>query len=261
MAREFSGGKVSRVPTVDLNADVGEGCDSDDELLALVTSASIACGAHGGDERTMLATIDTAVARGVSIGAHPGYPDRQTFGRAETGASGPEIGGMVREQLTVFRAGCQRAGATFTHVKAHGAMYNRAMVDEAAAASIAQAVFEFDSSLVVLAMPGSALLHACEARGLRVAREAFLDRAYASAVALVPRGVDGAIISDPSLAAARATEIVLQGCVTALDGTRHSIQADSLCVHGDHRRSVSLLAAVRARLDEASVTVEPFSRS
>jgi UPF0271 protein len=258
MAGGLPGGKVCGVPSIDLNADLGEGCGSDEELLALVSSASIACGAHAGDERTMRATIEAAAAHGVSIGAHPGYADRARFGRIETGATPAEVRELVLRQLDVFAAACAAAGAEFRHVKPHGALYNRAMTDPGAAESIAGAVAAFDPALAVLCMSRSELLHAAQAAGLAVAREAFLDRAYESATALVPRTAAGATISDPSAAAARAERMVLAGVVLSAEGTELAIEADSLCVHGDNPGAVALLRAVRFRLEMAGVTIAPL---
>lgn len=246
------------MPTIDLNADLGEGCGSDQELFALVSSASIACGAHAGDERTMRVAIEGALAQGVSVGAHPGYPDRAGFGRIETGATPTQIRASVLAQLEAFAKACTEADATCHHVKPHGALYNRAMRDPAAAESIARAVAELDSSLTVLCMPGSRLHQAAEAAGLKTAREAFLDRAYASADALVPRSDPGGLIDDPDVAAARAERIVLSHRLTELDGVEHSIVADSLCVHGDNPNAVTLLGAVRLRLERAGVAIAPF---
>lgn len=257
MAGGLPAGKVSGVPTVDLNADLGEGCGADEALLELVSSASIACGAHAGDARTMRAAIDAALERGVSIGAHPGYPDRESFGRIETGATPAQIRELILGQLDVFGAACAAAGAAFRHVKPHGALYNRAMGDVGAADSIARAVAAFDSALTVMCMPGSALARAATAAGLRVAREAFPDRAYDSPTALVPRSAPGAVIGDAAEAAARAERMVLDGMVTAADGTDLRIEADSLCVHGDNPAAVVLLRAVRARLEKAGVTIAP----
>lgn len=244
--------------TVDLNADLGEGFGSDEELLTLVTSASIACGAHAGDERTMRAAIDAALARGVSVGAHPGYPDRAGLGRRETGATAAEIRELVLAQLETFAAACDEAGTTFGYVKPHGALYNRAMRDPVAADSIAGAVAGFDSALTVLCMPGSRMFDAALSAGLSAAREAFLDRAYEAADALVPRTDPGALITDPAAAAARAEAIVLSGVVTSVDGLEYAIQADSLCVHGDNPGAATLLRAVRARLERAGATIAPF---
>ncbi len=244
--------------TIDLNADLGEGCGSDEELLSLVSSASIACGAHAGDKQIMRVAIERALERGVSVGAHPGYADREGFGRRETGVTPAAIRESVLAQLEVFAAACVDAGATFSHVKPHGALYNRAMREPAAAESMARAVVEFDPSLMVLCMPESRLLHAAEAAGLRAAKEAFLDRAYASASALVPRTDPGAVIGDPSTAAARAERMVLSHLVTSIDGLDHAIEADSLCVHGDNPDAVALLRAARLRLEHAGVAIAPF---
>ncbi|HUR91835.1 MAG TPA: 5-oxoprolinase subunit PxpA [Gemmatimonadaceae bacterium] len=248
------------MPKVDLNGDLGEGSPNDGDLLDLLSSASISCGAHAGDERTMRLTIDAALKRRVLVGAHPGYPDRAGFGRREMGASPAEIRAMMLEQLGAFAAACADTGAGFTHMKPHGALYNRAMVDVAAADSIARAVIETDPSVVVLCMPGSALHLAAEDAGLRVAREAFLDRAYQSARRLVPRTDPGALASDPDAAADAAERMVLESVVTSVDGMVHPIHPDSLCVHGDNPDAVLLLRAVRERLQSRGVTIAPFAR-
>ena len=259
MAHRFPGDNFVVVPSIDLNADLGEGCGRDEELLALVSSASIACGAHAGDERTMRIAIERALARDVSIGAHPGYPDHAGFGRVETGATPDEIRASVLVQLERFTAACGDLGARCRHVKPHGALYNRAMGDAAAAASIARAVAGFDPSLIVLCMPASRLHDAAEAAGLAVAREAFLDRAYASATELVPRSSPAALIDDPATAAARAERMVVSQVVTSLDGSDHELHAESLCVHGDNPRAVALMSAVRSTLERAGVAIAPFS--
>lgn len=246
--------------SIDLNADLGEGCGSDDDLLTLVSSASIACGAHAGDERTMRVAIERALEREVSIGAHPGYPDRAGFGRVETGATPDEIRAFLLAQLETFAAACRGAGARCRHVKPHGALYNRAMGDAAAAESIARAVTGFDPSLVILCMPGSRLHEAADAAGLRIAREAFIDRAYASTTALVPRTSPAAVIDDPAIAASRAERMVLSRVMTSVDGVDHELNAESLCVHGDNPNAVPLMRAVRSALERAGVTIAPFHR-
>lgn len=246
------------MPTVDLNADLGEGCGSDEELLELVSSASIACGAHAGDERTMRDTIEAALSRGVSVGAHPGYPDRDGFGRREIGASPSDIETLVSAQLTAFAAACDELGATFSHVKPHGAMYHRAATDAAAAVSIARAIGGVDRSLIVLCMPGSLLDHAADEAGLPTAAEGFLDRAYETQWALVPRSSPGASIDDPDVAAACAEHMVLGHSLTLIDGTQHAIDVESLCVHGDNPNAVALMRAARSRLEQRGVTIASF---
>lgn len=261
MARRFPARKVWFVPTVDLNADLGEGCGSDEELLRLVSSASVACGAHAGDERTMRVAITAAVERGVSVGAHPGYADRESFGRRETGATPAAIRELILAQLEAFAVACADVGATFSHVKPHGALYNRAMSERAAAESIAGAVAEFDASLMILCMPAGRLLEAAQAAGLRAVREAFLDRAYESASALVPRTDPAALITDPDMAAARAEKMVASRLVKSVDGSDHPLEADSLCVHGDNPDAVALMRAVRARLEARGITIAAFRRA
>lgn len=261
MAGGLPGDKLCSVPTVDLNADLGEGCASEPELLELVSSANISCGAHAGDARTMRVTIQAAARLGISIGAHPGYPDREGFGRREIGASPAEIERLVETQLLAFADACADSGATFGYVKPHGALYNRATTDDDAAESIARAVVRVDPSLVVLGMPGGALLLAAAAAGLPVAREAFLDRAYESLAALVPRDQPGSLITEPRVAAARARQLALAGKLTTRDGTEHDIHPDSLCVHGDNPEAVVLLKAARLELESAGVRIRPFARA
>lgn len=258
MARKFPAGKVWRMPTIDLNADLGESCGADEELLRLVSSASIACGAHAGDEQTMRSAIRAALERGVSIGAHPGYPDREGFGRRETGATPAEIREAVLFQLDAFAVACLEAGAEFRHVKPHGALYNRAAVEPSAADSIARAVAGFDKSLIVLCMPGSQLWGAAAEAGLGTAAEAFIDRAYQTGTTLASRGAPGAVISVPVAAAARAERMVLEHLVDTVDGAVHEVHADSLCVHGDNPHAVALMRATRSRLEERGVIIAAF---
>lgn len=243
-----------------MNADLGEGFPYDADLLDLVSSASIACGAHAGDERTMRAAIEAALKRRVLVGAHPGYADRAEFGRRETGVTPAQIRAAIVEQLGAFAEACADVGASFTHVKPHGALYNRAMVERDAAAAIARAVTETDPSLVVLCMPGSELERAADDAGLRIAREAFLDRAYRSATELVRRAEPGAIVRDPAAAAESAAQMVLEGRVTSIDGTDYAIDPDSLCVHGDNPDAVAVMRATRSLLQSRGVKIAPFAR-
>lgn len=246
------------MPTIDLNADLGEGCGADGDLLRLISSASIACGAHAGDDRTMRHAIRAALHGGVSIGAHPGYPDRDGFGRREIGASPSDIEKLVSAQLTAFATACDDFGANFSHVKPHGAMYHRASADAAAAGSIARAVARVDRALIVLCMRGSRLHQAAADAGLATAAEAFLDRAYETQWTLVPRSAPGATIDDPDVAAACAEQMVLAHSLTSVDGTRHSIVVESLCVHGDNPNAVALMRAARLRLEQRGVIIAPF---
>jgi UPF0271 protein len=251
-------------PTIDLNADLGEGFGrsrlaEDQAVLDLVSSANIACGFHAGDATTMRDTVRAAALRGVAIGAHPSYPDIPGFGRRELGLSPKEIRFHVAYQLRIFRDVCLAESAKLSYVKPHGALYNRAARDSSAAVAIAQAVCDVDPSLTLLGLPGSEMAEAARRARLRFAAEAFADRAYKSDGSLVPRQEPDAVIHDPRTAAERALTLVTSNTVVARDGTAIRVSAQSLCVHGDNPDALSLLRQVRATLERAGVTIAPFA--
>ena len=250
--------------TIDLNADLGESfgrwtIPGERDVLALVSSASIACGAHAGDPGVMRATVRAARARGVVVGAHPGYPDLQGFGRRELGLDADEIAAQVAAQTGALAGIARLEGATVRYVKPHGALYNRAARDAVAARAIAAAVRGVDASLAMLALAGSAMLEAAAEAGLRAVREAFVDRAYRGDGTLLPRGERGAVLDDPARVADRALRLVEDGRVEAADGTVLRLRADSLCVHGDSPDAARLVAAVRERLERAGIGIAPFA--
>jgi UPF0271 protein len=240
--------------TIDLNGDVGEGFD-DGPFIELLTSVNVACGAHAGDEATIEQTIRLATAAGAAIGAHPGYPDRDGFGRRELPMSPSEVEASVLEQVRAVDRVARRRGAELRHVKAHGALYNRAALDPGLAAAIAHAVRVASDRLAVVGPPGSALLRAAEAEGLRGLAEAFADRAYEPDGTLRSRALDGAVLTDPEAVASQAVSIARDGRVTAFDGSALPIQADTICLHGDTPGSLDNARAVRAALDAAGIVV------
>jgi UPF0271 protein len=251
-------------PTIDLNADLGEGFGQsrlaeDEALLDLVSSANIACGFHAGDSTTMRATVRAAASRGVTIGAHPSYPDIPGFGRRELGLSPKEIRFHVAYQLRAFREICASENARLSYVKAHGALYNRAARDASAASAIAQAISDVDPSLVLLGLAGSEMVGAARRSNLAFASEAFADRAYKSDGSLVPRSEPGAVIHDPKAAAERAITLVESNTVVTGDGTALRVVAQSLCVHGDNPDALPLLRHLRTTLDSAGITIAPFA--
>ena len=250
--------------SVDLNADMGEGFGryalDDGALLSVVTSASVACGFHAGDPLVMRATATNATRHGVVIGAHPGYPDLVGFGRRDLGATPAEIEAMVIYQTGAMAAMCAAAGTTLRYVKPHGALYNRAARDAAAAGAIARAVRLVDPSLVLLGLAGSELVAAAARAGVRAATEGFVDRAYASDGTLVPRSEPGAVLSDVAAVARRAVQMVKSGSVEAIDGTTIELHVDSLCTHGDGANAVEMVRAVRAALENEDVRIAPFAR-
>jgi len=246
---------------MDLNADLGEGAPFDAELMSLVTSANVACGAHAGDEETMRSTMALALLHGVSIGAHPGYRDRANFGRREIAIGAAEAAALVEDQLGLARAAAQREGARLSHVKLHGAFYNAAARDPELAESVAAAVKRTDPSLALFALAGSMAVAAGLRHGLRTIGEAFFDRAYRSDGSLVPRSEPGALIADEATAVSQVLQLVRAGSVPVLGGGPPvTIAAETVCVHGDGPRAVAFARRLRAALAEAGVSVRAFGR-
>jgi len=255
---------ASAFSTIDLNADLGEGFGStqllhDTALLELVSSANIACGFHAGDAQTMRDTVRAAKERGVSIGAHPSYPDVLGFGRRELGLPPAEIARHVEYQLKTMLDVCSRESAHLAYVKPHGAMYNRAVWDEGAANAIVDVIQRVDHTLAVLALPRSAITRAAERLHMRFAAEAFVDRAYNSDGTLVKRSEPDAVIHEVSTAVNRAADLFTRHTVRTRDGAELRVDADSLCVHGDNPDSLKILRAVRKRLEDAGARIAPFA--
>lgn len=248
---------------IDLNSDLGESFGAyqigfDADLFPLISSANVACGFHGGDPRVMEHTVAAAQQHGVAIGAHPGFPDLVGFGRREILATPDEVRTDTLYQIGALDAFCRSAGVQLQHVKAHGALYNRAVQDPPLAEAIAAAVAAYDPALIFLAQPGTALFAAAEAIGLPTAREGFADRAYNPDGTLVSRRERGALIGDPEVAADRALRMVTDGRVTASDGTELELTIDSLCIHSDTPGAMAMARAIRARFDAAGIAVRPL---
>jgi len=238
---------------VDLNCDLGEGAGHDAELMPLVTSANVACGAHAGDERTMRATVDLARRHGVAVGAHPGFADPEHFGRRELPVMPDEVHALVLAQVRALQRTAVDAGGRVVHVKPHGALYNLAARNTLIADAVAQAVYEADPRLVLFALAGSALARAGRTGGLDVAEEAFVDRTYQADGSLTPRHQPEALITDAAAAVAQALALVQRGRVRATDGTEVAVTADTLCLHGDGPQAVAFAQQLRAALAAAGV--------
>jgi UPF0271 protein len=241
----MTGGRAS----IDLNADIGEGfgpwpMGHDDELVRIVTSVNIACGFHAGDPLVIERTIRLALDAGVAVGAHPGYPDREGFGRRDLAMSPDELEAAVLYQVAALGGMVAAAGGTLRHVKAHGALYNRAARDPAVADPIARAVYRISPALILVGPPGSALLQAAQAIGLRTAAEGFADRAYEPDGTLRSRRLAGAVHTDPAAAAAQAVALAADG------------RYGTLCVHGDTPGAPAIARAVRTALEAAGHRVE-----
>jgi UPF0271 protein len=250
---------------IDLNADVGESLGpwpmgDDERLIPLVTSVNVACGAHAGDPLTIERTIRLAVDRDIAVGAHPGYPDLVGFGRRDLDMTKAELLASIVFQVGAVAGIARSLGAELRHVKPHGALYNRAAGHMAVADTIAAAIRRGSPELILVGLAGSSLIQAGVAAGLQVASEAFADRAYEADGSLRSRRLPGAIIATPAAAARQALSIVRDGRVTAHDGTVVAVRADTICVHGDTPGAPNYVAAIRAALDKAGVTIAALGR-
>jgi 5-oxoprolinase (ATP-hydrolysing) subunit A len=241
--------------TIDLNADLGEGDAYDWELLRIVSSCNIACGGHAGDSASIAATIREALANGVSVGAHPAYPDREGFGRRSRFMSGVALREALRSQLADFTREAARLGATVTHVKPHGTLYTDAVIDAELAGGIAAAVAEMPAKPMLVGQPGTELEAAAKARGLGFVAEAFVDRAYQPDGRLVPRSRPGAVHSDIDIIRRQAVSLARDGSVQCEDGSTVPVRADTLCIHGDTPGAAAAARAVREALECEGVEI------
>jgi len=248
---------------IDLNADVGESFGAyaighDPGLMKSITSANIAAGFHAGDPSVLRATIRRAKAHGVAVGAHPSFPDLAGFGRREMKMSPHEVEDLVLYQIAAVAGVAHVEGLVLQHVKPHGALYNMAARDAALAGAIAKAVAAFSPALLLFGLPGSELLKAGKAAGVRVAAEVFADRAYEPDGSLVTRSRLGSIIHDVDAVVARAVGMAKDGTVVAIDGSTIHLQADTICVHSDTPGADDLAAKLRAALQAAGILVKPL---
>ncbi len=250
---------------VDLNSDLGEsfgsfkvGCD--EEVTRYVSSVNIACGYHGGDPIVMGKTLDLVKQNGIAAGAHPSYPDLMGFGRRNMDCTPAEINAYVTYQLGALYAFAKQRGLSLQHVKPHGNLYNTIAVDEVRAMAVAEAIADFDPSIILLGLAGSKTLEAGRKCGLKVASEVFADRAYNEDGTLVSRKLPGSMVHDPEVAIARTIKMVREGVVVTLSGKTIPIMADSVCVHGDNPSAVEFVKNMRAAFAAEGIEVLPIAK-
>jgi 5-oxoprolinase (ATP-hydrolysing) subunit A len=252
------------MPRIDLNCDMGESfgaysMGNDIAILDFVNSANIACGFHAGDPQTIHKTVKAALGKGVAIGAHPGLPDLQGFGRRTMAISMSEAYDMVIYQIGAVAGFAQALGGRLAHVKAHGALYNMAAKDQRLANVIAKAVHDFDSRLIMFGLAGSAMIEAAEDVGLRAANEVFADRTYQDDGSLTPRSQSNAMIEDEEQSVAQVKRMVTEGVVRSVDGSDVRVRADTLCIHGDQPNALAFARRIRTELERAGVEVKALS--
>ncbi len=253
---------------IDLNCDMGESFGAyrigmDEQVMASISSANIACGFHAGDPMVMEKTVTLAVDNQVAIGAHPGYPDLLGFGRRSMAATADEVKNYLIYQIGALKGFCIACRANLQHVKPHGALYLDAVEDETTARAVAQGILSLDPGLIFVALAGKkgeTMRQVGKDLGLKVAYEAFPDRAYTPEGTLVSRKQPGAVISDPEIVAQRALDMA-NGFVKAVDGTVIELEAQTLCVHGDNKAALDLVKTIRAKLEENDFKVMPMGEA
>lgn len=241
--------------TIDLNADLGEECGDDDAMLAVITSANVACGLHAGGPLIIRRTQTAARRHGVAIGAHPSYPDRANFGRASMALSDSDFRTMLAFQMGGFQALVDEP----KYIKAHGALYNDLMVNRSLATTFMDVLSPYwEQGVAVVGLPGSALQDLALRWQVPFVAEAFADRSYLSDGTLVPRQIAGAVIHDADVIARRAVRMVTTGKIATMDGKVIEVWPDTLCVHGDTPGAVQIAKATRAALSDAGVIIKAW---
>ncbi len=247
--------------SIDLNSDLGESFGRytlglDDQIIPLVSSANIACGQHAGDPLVMRKTVSMAIDAGVAIGAHPGYPDLQGFGRRDIGLSPDEAYALMVYQIGALQAFCTAQGATLAHVKPHGQLYNRAAIDTPLAAALAQAVHDVDESLVLVGLANGALVDEGRKLGLTTAAEFFTDRNYTDEGSLVNRRDSNAMVTDEVQAIERMKHAIRDGAILSVTGKLIDLHPDTICVHGDSPTALAFVRRAREALEMDGIAVK-----
>ncbi|MCZ4058979.1 5-oxoprolinase subunit PxpA [Pantoea sp. LMR881] len=240
---------------IDLNADLGEGSNSDRALLQLVSSANIACGFHAGDAQTMLQSVRWAKEFGVAIGAHPSFPDRENFGRTAMQLPPETLYAQMIYQIGALKSLAESEGERLVHVKPHGMLYNQAAADAGLADTLAQAIKAVDANLILVGLANSESIRAAVHHGLRIREEVFADRGYLKSGALVPRGQPGALIEEEALAIEQTLTMVQQGKVKSISGDWVAVNAQTVCLHGDGAHALQFAQRLRDAFAQHQVAV------
>ncbi len=246
---------------IDLNSDLGEGFGDytlgmDNEILKYVSSANIACGWHAGDPIIMNATVKMAKKMKVSVGAHPGYNDLMGFGRRNMSLNFNELKMYIKYQLGALMAISEVYGVKIQHLKPHGAMYNAAATNYEYARAISEAIYEVDKNIILLGLANSEMINAGRTVGIKTANEVFADREYMDNGTLVPRKIEGAVITDADLVIKRAVKMIKHGTVESINGKTISIKADSICVHGDNPKAVDFVKKIRESFESENIKIK-----
>lgn len=242
--------------TIDLNADVAEGCGRDDKLLTIVSSANICCALHAGSPSEMLKTLQLAKQHGIRVGAHPSFDDRQNFGRSNHTLPDDELKAVLLYQLGAIQSLCDLVGVSLEYIKPHGALYNQAAKDAHLATVIAQTIKAFNPKLSVMGLSGSELIKAAQQHGLVAESEVFADRRYEDNGALVARSQPNAVIDDDDEAVAQVLQMIENGTVTSINGKTVKVQVDSICLHGDSEHAEQFAKRIQTTLQQQGINIQ-----
>jgi len=246
---------------IDLNCDLGESfghysIGNDEEIMNYVSSVNIACGYDAGDPEIMEKTVKLAIKKGVSIGAHPGYPDLQGFGRRPITMSHQALRSMMIYQIGALKAFVEAYGGKLVHVKPHGALYNLASKDYDVALTLAKAIYDVDKNLIFMGLAGSEMIRAGQAAGLKVCRETFADRRYTCDLKLVPRGTEGAVIEKIEDSVKQCLQMIKENKIITIDGEEKNMSGDSICIHGDNKHGLEVVKSLLDSFKENNIKVE-----
>ncbi len=249
--------------SIDLNCDMGESfgawqMGNDAALMDYVSSVNIACGFHAGDPTVIRKTVETAIKKGVAVGAHPSFPDLQGFGRRAMSLSAEEVFDVVLYQISAVKGICEALGGKLNHVKPHGALYNQAAKNADLSKAIAEAVKSLDKSLILYGLSGSLLISEAEKINLRTASEVFADRTYKPDGNLTPRNEPNALIESAEQAIGQVLQMVTEKLVTATNGEKVSIRAETVCLHGDGKNALKFAALIWQKLTENKIKIQPI---
>jgi 5-oxoprolinase (ATP-hydrolysing) subunit A len=247
---------INKMKTIDLNCDLGEGLPTDEQIIPLISSANIACGFHAGDESIMKRTVESCLKHGVAIGAHPSWPDRENFGRTEMQMTEQELYDCFNEQLHILNNIALSFNTKLHHVKPHGALYNQSAKDKIIAVTIAKAVKDFDASLFLFGLSGSASITEAQRLYLKTAQEVFADRTYQDDGSLTPRSQPSALIEDEQQAVQQALDMIQENRVTTISGKTIFIKADTICLHGDGKHAVQFCKLINRTLKENNIEIK-----
>ncbi len=247
--------------SIDLNSDIGESfgaykLGNDEEIIKYVTAANVACGWHAGDPMVMEKVVRMAKERGVAVGAHPGYPDLLGFGRRKMNCSYAEVKNYVKYQLGALSAFAKTYDLKLHHMCPHGSMGNQCQYDEVVSNAIVDAVAEFDKDMIIYYCAGAVLGDIAESKGLRTASEIFADRALMDDLSLVPRSMEGSMITDEDIAIQRCIRMVKEGKVTSITGKELDIKGDTLCVHGDGPKALAFVQKIREAFENEGIQIK-----